>query len=143
MGFQPTTLRVLDLKDGGSSVRIPSEAPMFSVSSYGRFFTSPFISFIILMRYRAKYYTIVKKKIYVRENVELYGGPQGTFCKFKKGCCKFIKVAANLKKAAANLKKLLQIYKGCCKFINVAANLQMLLQIYKGCCKFIKAAANL
>ena len=43
MGFEPTTLRVLD--HGGSWVRIPSGAQIFSVSSYGLFFTSPFISF--------------------------------------------------------------------------------------------------
>ena len=37
MGFEPHE---------GSWVRIPSGAQIFSVSSYGRFFTSPFISFI-------------------------------------------------------------------------------------------------
>ena len=53
MGFEPTTLRVLDarqrvlsssevrasdLEHGGSWVRIPSGAQIFSVSSYGPFF---------------------------------------------------------------------------------------------------------
>ena len=35
-----------NLEYGGSWVRIPSGAQTFSVSSYGWFFTSPFISFI-------------------------------------------------------------------------------------------------
>ena len=35
-----------DLEHGGSWVRIPSGAQIFSVSFYGWFFTSPFISFI-------------------------------------------------------------------------------------------------
>ena len=39
-------VRASDLEHGGSWVRIPSGAQIFSVSSYGWFFTSPFISFI-------------------------------------------------------------------------------------------------
>ena len=39
-------IRASDLEHGGSWVRIPSGAQIFSVSSYGWFFTSPFISFI-------------------------------------------------------------------------------------------------
>ena len=42
-------VRACDLEHGGSWVRIPSGAQIFSVSSYGQFFTSPFISFIILI----------------------------------------------------------------------------------------------
>ena len=41
--------RASDLEHRGSWVRIPSGAQMFSVSSYGQFFTSLFISFIILI----------------------------------------------------------------------------------------------
>ena len=41
-------VRASDLEHGGSWVRIPSGAQIFSVSSYGSFFTSPFISFIRL-----------------------------------------------------------------------------------------------
>ena len=40
-------VRASDLEHGGSWVRIPSGAQIFSVSSYGWFFTSPFISFFI------------------------------------------------------------------------------------------------
>ena len=40
-------IRASDLEHEGSWVRIPSGAQIFSVSSYGWFFTSPFISFII------------------------------------------------------------------------------------------------
>ena len=36
-------VRASDLEHGGSWVRIPSGAQIFSVSSYGGFFTSPFI----------------------------------------------------------------------------------------------------
>ena len=65
MGFEPTTLRVLlrrqrvlsssevrasDLEHGGSWVRIPSGAQIFSVSSYGRFFTSPCIFLYNIMQ---------------------------------------------------------------------------------------------
>ena len=39
-------VRASDLEHGGSWVRIPSGAQIFSVSSYGWFFTSPFISFM-------------------------------------------------------------------------------------------------
>ena len=68
MGFEPTTLRVMtsmtlarqrvlsssevrasDPEHGRWWVRIPPGAQIFSVSSYGRFFTSPVISFIILI----------------------------------------------------------------------------------------------
>ena len=41
-------VRASDLEHGGSWVRIPSRAQIFSVSPYGCFYTSPFISFIIL-----------------------------------------------------------------------------------------------
>ena len=41
-------VRTSDLEHGGSWVRIPSGAQIFSVSSYGWFFTSPIISFIKL-----------------------------------------------------------------------------------------------
>ena len=37
-------VRASDLEHGGSWVQIPSGAQIFSVSSYGRLFTSPFIS---------------------------------------------------------------------------------------------------
>ena len=40
-------VRASDLEHRGSRVRIPSGAQICSVSSYGRFFTSPFVSFII------------------------------------------------------------------------------------------------
>ena len=39
-------VRASDLEHAGSWVRIPSLAQIFSVSSYGWFFRSPFISFI-------------------------------------------------------------------------------------------------
>ena len=41
-------VRASDLEHGGSWVRIPSGAQIFSVSSYGRFCTSPFISLLFL-----------------------------------------------------------------------------------------------
>ena len=42
-------VRASDLEHGGSWVRIPSGAQIFSVSSYGLFFSSPFTSFIVLI----------------------------------------------------------------------------------------------
>ena len=48
-------VRASDPEHGGSWVRIPSGAQIFSVSSYGWFFTSPFISSIIKVFYREQW----------------------------------------------------------------------------------------
>ena len=64
-------VRASDLEHGGSWVRIPSGAQIFSVSSYGRFFTSPFISFIISKK-SVKFFllNVFYKSIYFQVEME-------------------------------------------------------------------------
>ena len=62
-------VRASDLEHGGSWVRIPSGAQTFSVSSYGWFFTSPFISFIILISVANK---VMKKTFMDRNSLNRY-----------------------------------------------------------------------
>ena len=62
-------VRASDLEHGGSWVRIPSGAQIFSVSSYGWFFTSPFISFIKQRESRKS----IEKQGKPGENVEKHG----------------------------------------------------------------------
>ena len=64
-------VRASDLEHGGSRVRIPSGAQSFSVSSYGRFFTSTFISFIISKK-SVKFFllNIFFKSIYFQVEME-------------------------------------------------------------------------
>ena len=58
-------VRASDLEHGGSWVRIPSGAQVFSVSSYGWFFTSPFISFYqSLRKIQSFQFYNLKKHIY-------------------------------------------------------------------------------